>query len=434
MKESMLYLVGPNGEPLGQLRSGAMEVVADAERIAHERHLTKSRALPLALQEHLSLGGYAIDDQSLAQAVRSIEAIRRGEDIPGIVMRVSVDGSNHQSREMETENKSQRGPGTMPDNKSAGQLSKFFQVEREYPNDMARTSYEGLIGLDEHKERLLVELEMLLFPKRVEAWSRSHHNGRVLRLCELQRDRTPLILLEGDVGTGKTALAESVGDALARRIGSKAKVHLLKVNSQVRGTGLVGEMSDLIVQAFVQAEARARALNGNPLLLLIDEADALAASRDNHQMHHEDKAGLNTLLQRLDNLRLTRLPLVVIFITNRPDALDPAIRRRAALDLVFDRPSAQTRAEIITQSMPEFKLKPAELEELVRLTGEAVEKNKGVPFTSSDITERLLAGALRKAFSQKRALQVEDLLEQARILTPAPPMQRASGDNIFEQG
>ncbi len=39
-------------------------------------------------------------------------------------------------------------------------------------------------------------------------------------------------------------------------------------------------MSDLIVQAFVQAEARARALRADPVLLLLDEADALAVSRE----------------------------------------------------------------------------------------------------------------------------------------------------------
>ena len=76
-------------------------------------------------------------------------------------------------------------------------------------------------------------------------------------------------------------------------------MHLLKVNNQVRGTGMVGEMTDLIVQAFVQAESRSDALNGEPLLLLIDEADALAATRTEQHMHHEDKAGLNTLLHAL---------------------------------------------------------------------------------------------------------------------------------------
>jgi AAA+ superfamily predicted ATPase len=173
-------------------------------------------------------------------------------------------------------------------------------------------------GLDDHKEKLLLELEMLLYPERLERWSKRHHGGVVLKLCERTRNRVPLILFEGDVGTGKTALAETIGDALARRLNA-GKVHLLKINTQVRGTGLVGEMTDLIVQAFTQAEARARVLKGEPVLLLLDEADALAASRDAQQMHHEDKAGLNTLLQRLDNLRPTRLPIAALFMGSEYD-------------------------------------------------------------------------------------------------------------------
>jgi AAA+ superfamily predicted ATPase len=181
-------------------------------------------------------------------------------------------------------------------------------------------------------------------------------------------------------------------------------------------------MSDLIAQAFVQAEARAKALKGDPLLLLMDEADALAASRDTQQMHHEDKAGLNTLLQRLNNLRLTRLPIAVIFITNRPDALDPAIRRRAALDLNFLRPNDEVRAELIKTSVPELSLTSEQLAELVRLTGEQEPKNKGIQFTSSDITDRLLPSALREAYTQDRPLRFEDILEHARRLEPSPRM------------
>jgi AAA+ superfamily predicted ATPase len=154
----------------------------------------------------------------------------------------------------------------------------------------------------------------------------------------------------------------------------------------------------------------------------MDEADALATSRDTQQMHHEDKAGLNTLLQRLNNLRLTRLPLAVIFITNRPDALDPAIRRRAALKLSFPRPSDEVRAEIIKTSLPELSLKGAEVVELVRLTGEQEPKNRGIPFTSSDITDRLLTAALREAYTHDRKLRYEDILDQARTIEPSPRM------------
>lgn len=275
-------------------------------------------------------------------------------------------------------------------------------------------------GLDDHKRRLLVELELLLYPERVEAWSRKHHKT-VIRLCELLKHRVPLVLLEGDVGCGKTALVETVGDPLARH--TKSKVHLLKVNTQVRGSGHVGEMTDLIVQAFAQAEQRVDSLKGQPVLLLIDEADALAAKRVDQHMHHEVKAGMNTLLQRIDNLRLTKKRLAVIFITNRPDALDPAVHRRAALRLTFGRPNDESREAIIRLSLPELDLTMRNVQELVRLTGPSAKKNKGIGFTPSDITDRLLPSALREAYHHGRPITADDLIALVSEIEPSPPMR-----------
>jgi SpoVK/Ycf46/Vps4 family AAA+-type ATPase len=336
MADTSVYLIGAAGESLGKLRLGVLELVAKAEEVARSRNLAKRAALPTFLGEYLKKEGYQVAPGELKQAIADFNRVCRGEDISAIQIICTPEPSTTSRTNLGEQSVNEYN--NMRLNQNLSQVKQFFEAERVYPDETARTLYESLMGLDEHKKRLLVELEMLLYPQRLEVWSRKHYQGRVLRLCEQLHNRTPLILLQGDVGTGKTALAETIGDALARQINNKAKVHLLKINSQVRGTGLVGEMSDLIVQAFAQAEARAASLK-EPTLLLLDEADALAARRDTQQMHHEDKAGLNTLLQRLDNLRLAGLTIAVIFITNRPDALDPAIRRRAALDLFFERPA-----------------------------------------------------------------------------------------------
>jgi len=116
------------------------------------------------------------------------------------------------------------------------------------------------------------------------------------------------------------------------------------------------------------------------------------------------------------------LPIAVIFITNRPAALDPAIRRRAALSLFFDRPGDKTRAEIIKKSVPELHLTEKQLDELVSLTGKNGPNSQSVQFTASDITERLLTSALREAYSEDRQLTPEDLIAQARKMLPTPPM------------
>jgi AAA+ superfamily predicted ATPase len=422
MTDTPLQLVSLLGQPLGTLRIGALALAARAEEVARSRRLAKRTALPLVLREYLEGAGYEIGEAELAAAVNALERMRRGEALSAIQIRVGSrtdyqeNGLANSNGKYHIEGKSDPMVATL----DSPNMIAFFEAERVYPDIAAQRWYERLVGLDDHKARLLIELEMLLYPERLEQWSKRYHGDQVLRVCELYGNRVPLILLEGDVGTGKTALAETIGDTLARQAGEGRQVHMLKINTQVRGTGQVGEMSDLIAQAFAQVEVRAKALGGDPVLLLLDEADALAVSRETQQMHHEDKAGLNTLLQRLDKLRLTRLPIAALFITNRPEALDPAIRRRAALDLHFARPGDDIRARILLTSVPELRLGEAEVTELVRLTGPNEPKNKGVPFTASDLTDRLLPAALRCAYSERRALEVRDLIEQARMLEPTP--------------
>lgn len=427
MTDTSIQLIGPLGEPIGTLRVGASALITAAEEIARTRNLTKRTALSTVLREYLKEAGYSVEERELPATVEALDKIRRGERLTVIQIHIhsqdiyQANGISYKNNGYNQREKIDPMVATLDTQK----ILSFFEAERVYPNDAARRWYERLIGLEDHKARLLIELEMLLYPERLEEWSKRNHGGQVLRLCELYRNRVPLILFEGDVGTGKTALAETIGDALARRIGGKTQVHLLKINTQIRGTGQVGEMSDLIVQAFTQAESRAHALGGAPVLLLLDEADALAVSRETQQMHHEDKAGLNTLLQRLDNLRLAYLPIAALFITNRPESLDPAIRRRAALDLHFERPGDQIRAQIILTSVPELRIEKEVMTEFVRLTGPDEPKNKKMMFTGSDITDRLLCAALHRAYSEGRPLEVSDLLEQARFMEPTLPYSAA---------
>lgn len=387
----------------------ASEILDAAEAAARGRSFSRETALKNALGERLARAGVRLASAEVARAVGVLDELRRGGSVPTLQLTVEATAPTKPAAE-------DRAPAP------PAPTEAFFELELHYPEPRARDWYASLVGLDDHKERLLVELELLLHPERLEAWSRTHH-GLVLGACDRSRNRVPLVLLTGDVGTGKTALAETVGDALARRVGGR--VRLLKLNTQVRGTGLVGEMSDMIARAFAAAVARCRAEARTPVLLLIDEADALASSRAGAQMHHEDKAGLNTLLQRLDGLRLERLPVAAIFITNRPDALDPAVRRRAALELSFERPNAEARARMFRTLLPELKLAEDAVARLVVRTGVEAPQNDGVPFTASDITDRLLAAALRAAYVARRPLAVEDLMAAANAIRPAPRCETA---------
>jgi SpoVK/Ycf46/Vps4 family AAA+-type ATPase len=105
----------------------------------------------------------------------------------------------------------------------------------------------------------------------------------------------------GDVGTGKTALAESVGDSVARQ--EHIDVTLYPLSLATRGSGKVGEITQLLSAAFdavLRAAEKLRRPGGKAaggIIFLVDEADAVTQSREAAQMHHEDRAGV-----RIDEL------------------------------------------------------------------------------------------------------------------------------------
>ena len=124
----------------------------------------------------------------------------------------------------------------------------LFDEVRELPDEDAARQFGQLIGLDHLKSVLVKQARLLLVPTLLEEWSRKHH-GIVLPFVGEFSRRPPLIVFSGDVGTGKTTLADSFGDAVARSE-NLARVTLLRLSLMTRGRGAVGEMTHLISQAF----------------------------------------------------------------------------------------------------------------------------------------------------------------------------------------
>lgn len=279
--------------------------------------------------------------------------------------------------------------------------SDIFESSFEYPDPEARRRLASLTGIEDQKKRLEKGLRLILDPSAIERWSETHHQQKLPLITHFQA-RPPLFILAGDVGTGKTALAESIGDSVARSEDIAVTLHRMSLSS--RGSGLVGEMTKLVTAAFAEVAEQARkakpakgkARAGH--ILLIDEADALAQSRENNQMHHEDRAGVNALIRGINELAGDKLPAAVIMCTNRIDAIDPAIQRRAAEVLSFGRPGSAERHAIISGGLQGTGISAQGIKALVEATGEV---DGRPPFTFSDITQRLLPNIALDAYPDK---------------------------------
>lgn len=294
----------------------------------------------------------------------------------------------------------------------------LFHPIVELPEPVRAARYRRLVGLDEIKDRLRREAQLLADPNRLRNWSLEHH-GTDLPALALFADRGPLFVFAGDVGAGKTALAESFGCDLADAL--DLPVFLYRLKLAARGSGLVGEMTTLVSDAFTQMLTLGRKARGTKgptsvYILVIDEADALAQSRAAEQMHHEDRAGVDALLAGVDGLAGEGVPVLVVLCTNRERALDPAVMRRAAATFQFGRPNDEQRHAVLAEALADTGLTHTDIGRLVALTGASADRPG---YTYSDLTQRLIPAAILTAFPTK-PLTADVLVTVAGQLAPTP--------------
>ena len=306
----------------------------------------------------------------------------------------------------------QNGPG----------LDDLFERRVTYPDFEPQERLARLVGLDDHKTRLTKILGLLVNPQGLERWAARFHSAEARPLLDVVLRRPPLVVLAGDVGSGKTELAETIGDAVARQ--EKIEITLFPLSLSTRGQGRVGEMTQLLSAAFEHTVQAATRLNApgkakGAVILLVDEADALAQSREAAQMHHEDRAGVNAFIRGIDRLANLRLPAAVIMCTNRLNALDPAVRRRAADILAFARPNDEQRRHLLTMRLGGLGVDPKEVKALVDATG----PSRDAPgFTFSDLTQRLLPAIALDAYPEK-PIEGARAVEIAEGMKATPPFR-----------
>jgi cell division protease FtsH len=127
------------------------------------------------------------------------------------------------------------------------------------------------------------------------------------------------VLMAGPPGTGKTLLA--------RAVAGEAHVPFLSISGSSFVEMFVGVGAARVRDLFQQARTRA------PAIVFIDEIDALGARRDHGGLpgNDEREQTLNQLLAEMDGFEDAG-GVVVLAATNRPDALDPALRRPGRFD------------------------------------------------------------------------------------------------------
>lgn len=293
--------------------------------------------------------------------------------------------------------------------------NNIFDNELELPNAGLKKRADQLIGFEEKYQRVFGNLKMLLDPSGIEAWSKKFYKTELPVIHSLS-DRYPLIILAGDVGTGKTVSAEAVADRVIRELGKEG--FFLKLSTRVRGEGLHGQMGNLVNDAFEKLKNQAG--KRRIAFLLIDEADAIATSRSTMQMHQEEKAAVNTLIQKIDEIRELKGRAVLFMSTNRVHFLDEAIVRRAAIVMQFSRPNKDERREFFERSLAGIDFSENEFAKLSELTG--AKSNDGLGYSYSDLALKILPEAIARSFPDNK-LSFETLRETIKRIKPSPEIK-----------
>lgn len=154
------------------------------------------------------------------------------------------------------------------------------------------------------------------------------------------------VLLHGPPGCGKTRLAHAIAGEL--------NVPFYNISAPSIVSGMSGESEKKIREVFEEVRENA------PCLLFIDEIDAITPKRETAQREMERRivAQLLTCMDDLSWEKTNNKPVMIIGATNRPDSLDPALRRAGRFDreISMGVPDEKAREKILTVLASKLRL------------------------------------------------------------------------------
>ncbi|MEM3143729.1 MAG: CDC48 family AAA ATPase [Candidatus Nitrosotenuis sp.] len=204
---------------------------------------------------------------------------------------------------------------------------KLGSMTQSVDNTVPRITYDDLGGLKKEVQKIreMVELPMR-HPELFEKLGIEAPKG---------------VLLYGPPGTGKTLLAKAVA--------GETNSHFTSISGPEIMGKFYGESEERLREIFKQAE------ENTPSIIFIDEIDSIAPKRD-EVTGEVEKRIVSQLLTLMDGMK-SRGKVVVIAATNRPDSIDPALRRPGRFDreIEIGIPDEGGRLEILnihTRGMP----------------------------------------------------------------------------------
>lgn len=240
--------------------------------------------------------------------------------------------------------------------------------------------FKDVAGIDEAVEELKEIVEFLKSPEKFRRLGGKIPKG---------------VMLVGPPGTGKTLLA--------RAVAGEAGVPFFSLSGSEFVEMFVGVGAARVRDLFQQAQGKA------PCIIFIDELDAIGKSRNSGIMGHDEREQtLNQLLAEMDGFD-SRVGLIIIAATNRPEILDPALMRPGRFDrqVLVDRPDKKGREKILEIHAREVKLsRDVDLKNIAARTP---------GFAGADLANIINEGALlaaRRGKDEVTRFELEEAIER----------------------